>query len=181
MTIDGGGWTVFQRRVDNSVDFNRKWKDYKEGFGDLTGNFWLGLDKLHKLAAPGKRAMLRIDMKYLESGNQIYSIKYSVFVVESEANGYRLIVTGASGNGRDSLGSNNRQMFSTYDNDQDSHHATNCAGLYTGGWWYSNCGNSNLNGIYPSTSSKSAYYISWNGMSYGNGRITFSEMKLKTP
>ena len=125
--------------------------------------------------------MLRVDLKYIESGNHIYFIKYSVFAVESEANGYRLIVAGASGNDRDSLNYNNRHMFSTYDNDQDGNEATNCAGFYTGGWWYSNCGNSNLNGIYPSTSSKSFQYISWNGMSYRNGRITFSEMKLKTP
>jgi len=33
---------VFQRRQDNTTDFIRNWKDYKEGFGKLTGNFWLG-------------------------------------------------------------------------------------------------------------------------------------------
>ena len=35
-----GGWTVIQRsRVGNSVDFNKKWKDYEEGFGDLEDHF----------------------------------------------------------------------------------------------------------------------------------------------
>ncbi|XP_041361556.1 veficolin-1-like [Gigantopelta aegis] len=51
MTTDNGGWLTFVRRVKGGVDFNRPWKDYKHGFGDLAGDFWLGNDFLHMFTA----------------------------------------------------------------------------------------------------------------------------------
>jgi len=33
---------VFQRRVSNSVDFNRNWEEYRRGFGWLNDSYWLG-------------------------------------------------------------------------------------------------------------------------------------------
>ena len=36
------GWTVIQRRVDDSVDFYRGWTSYVNGFGELANNYWIG-------------------------------------------------------------------------------------------------------------------------------------------
>ena len=60
---DGGGWLVVQRRQDGSVDFNRGWVDYEEGFGSLTGEFWYGLRPLHCLTNQGQW-QLRIDFTF---------------------------------------------------------------------------------------------------------------------
>eukprot|EP00795_Rhopilema_esculentum_P001288 gene1288-15674_t len=90
-------WIVFQRRKDASVDFYRNWASYKNGFGDTSGNFWIGLDTLHRLAAPGRGAILRIDMKHRNSPTTQYYAKYSSFEVGDEASGYKLLSRGYSG------------------------------------------------------------------------------------
>ena len=87
MTTSGGGWTVFQRRLDGSVDFYRGWQDYKHGFGHLKGEFWLGLDKIHRITTAAQNE-LRIDMEDT-SGNKKYA-EYDLFAVTSEQQKYQL-------------------------------------------------------------------------------------------
>ena len=55
----------FQRRQDGSIDFYRGWEDYKNGFGDLNGNFWLGLDNIHRLTQSSQN-VLRVDLMYFD-------------------------------------------------------------------------------------------------------------------
>ena len=90
----GGGWTVFQKRMDGSVDFDRRWDDYKRGFGDLNGEFWLGLDKIHRLTVSGSYK-LRVDLESLH-GNTAFA-EYSSFAVTNERAKYQLSLGSYSG------------------------------------------------------------------------------------
>ena len=94
MHTDGGGWTVFQEREDDSVNFYRDWKEYKNGFGSLNGNFWLGLDKIHRLTKANKN-VLRVDL--MDFSSRTVHAKYSDFTVAPESNSYTLNVGGFSG------------------------------------------------------------------------------------
>ena len=87
MTTSGGGWTIFQRRIDGSIDFFRYWKDYKTGFGDPLGEFWLGLDKINRLTKIG-RNILRVDLQDT-TGITKYA-EYNFFSVASEKAKYKL-------------------------------------------------------------------------------------------
>ena len=63
---DGGGWTVFQRRQDGSVNFYHNWVDYEEGFVNLIGEFWVGVSKIHHLI-PDKANILQVDLGDFEN------------------------------------------------------------------------------------------------------------------
>ena len=94
-TTPGRGWTVFQRRVNGSVDFYKNWTDYKNGFGNLPGEFWLGLDKIHRLSATGQN-VLRVDLRSFENKRD-YAV-YKSFSVGDESEAYILNVGNYSGN-----------------------------------------------------------------------------------
>ena len=143
METDGGGWTVFQHRMDGSVDFYRNWTDYEQGFGNLSGEFWLGLDKIHCMTSTATE--LRVDLREFE-GNSTYA-QYTHFSVGDSASNYILSVSGYSGTAGDSLAYQNGQKFTTRDQDNDAA-GDNCAQRYKGAWWYNGCHNSNLNGLY---------------------------------
>ena len=173
------GWIVIQRRIDASVSFYRNWHAYKNGFGDISGNLWMGLDKIHHLAGPGRRAILRFDLKHRDNSTKLYYAKYTTFEVGSEAEKYKLLIGGYSGDAGDSMAYHNGMKFSTKDNDNDPASAAHCAIVWSGGWWYNTCHQANLNGLYPTTSTIGAGYMSWLKL-YGTfGNIILSQMKIK--
>ncbi|XP_033094507.1 ficolin-1 isoform X5 [Trachypithecus francoisi] len=145
MDTDGGGWTVFQRRMDGSVDFYRDWAAYKQGFGNQLGEFWLGNDNIHALTAQGS-SELRVDLVDFEGNRQF--AKYRSFKVAGEAEKYKLVLGGfVEGSAGNALGTHNSHFFSTKDQDNDVS-SSNCAVKFQGAWWYADCHASNLNGLY---------------------------------
>jgi len=91
----GGGWTVFQKRRDGSVDFFRAWDGYKRGFGNLNGEFWLGLDKIHRLTVSSSNK-LRVDLE--NTYGKTAFAEYSSFSVASERAKYQLSLGSYLGN-----------------------------------------------------------------------------------
>ncbi|XP_046861447.1 angiopoietin-related protein 7-like isoform X2 [Xenia sp. Carnegie-2017] len=175
MKTSGGGWNVFQRRQDGSVNFYRGWKDYKQGFGNLSSDFWLGLDKIYRLTS-SRRNKLRVDMGDW-SGHKAYA-EYDYFAVKNETHKYQLSLGSYSGSAGDSLSYHKGMAFTTKDSDNDKYHGLNCATDHKGAWWYKGCYNSNLNGRYYGR----AYY-SGSGVVWYHWKnfysLKFSEMKMK--
>ncbi|XP_037642160.1 angiopoietin-4 [Sebastes umbrosus] len=146
METSGGGWTVFQRRFNGSVDFQRSWREYKMGFGDVFGEHWLGNEVTYLLTSQGQYS-LRVELKDWE-GNPAHA-QYDRFTLTSERQQYRLYLRGYSGTaGRQSSLASHGTGFSTRDQDNDNCDHCRCALMLTGGWWFDACGFSNLNGIY---------------------------------
>ena len=156
MQVDGGGWTVIQRRRDGSVNFYRNWKDYVMGFGNLNGEHWLGLEKIHRLTKVA--SVLRVDMTGYTKGHRY--ARYNIFKVGSSTTSYTLTTGTYSGNAGNSLQYHNGMKFSTKDKDNDRNGGS-CGVSYRGGWWYNSCAHSNLNGIYAGSRRSSTQYCAW--------------------
>ena len=172
MDIDGGGWTVFQRRKDGSVDFYRGWNDYVKGFGNPDGEHWLGLEKIHRLTKAS--SVLRVDVTSYSKGSKY--AKYT-FKVGDAASKYTLQATGYSGNAGDSLGYHNGMKFSTKDNDNDRNGGS-CAVAHRGAWWFNSCAHSDLNGLYPGRRASSSHNCAWYHFDHWYS-LKFTEMKTR--
>ncbi|XP_056003707.1 ficolin-1-like [Ostrea edulis] len=166
MEIDGGGWTVISEVDGTGVStvsfFNVAWAEYKDGFGNLTSEFWLGNDKLHYLLSQGSYE-LRMDMS--DFSNQIRYVKYSSFSVGNETFKYVVSISGFSGNVGDCFTSEqaiNNMKFTTKYQDNDVR-AENCVVLFQSRWWHRKCLCANPNGLY--LAGKTAVYAK--GITYG--------------
>uniref|UniRef100_H2YQ78 Fibrinogen C-terminal domain-containing protein n=1 Tax=Ciona savignyi TaxID=51511 RepID=H2YQ78_CIOSA len=187
-TTDNGGWMVIQRRTDGSENFYRTWAEYQEKFGNLSNEFWLGLENLHALTRTGGYE-LRIELE--DCANIRKFAKFSSFSIGSVEEQYSLTVSGYSGNAgktmiisliRDSLRYHNGRPFTTKDVDNDSRSGVvenNCAVVHNGAWWYGYCYHSNLNGAYlncQTTTEQAASWGSFHGYQYS---LKFIEMKFR--
>jgi len=181
-----GGWTVFQRRKDGSENFARNWADYKNGFGKLDGEFWLGNSYLAQLTA-AKSYRLRVDLENW-AGKKTFA-EYSNFVVANETAKYTMTYLSGSfyaNTGTDAMGGvvkgrtsaasyrHNGQKFSTFDKDNDNTSTQNCAKAFHGGWWYNACQAFNPNGQYNNTHTGEG--VNWNDWTYS---YKATELKIR--
>ncbi|XP_072291063.1 uncharacterized protein [Eucyclogobius newberryi] len=188
MEEDGGGWTVLQRRQDGSVSFNRSWAEYRDGFGNLDGEFWLGNSLIHLLTRD--RGMeLRVELEDFE-GVREYA-QYKLFKVASERMRFRLTVDGYTGTAGDALLFNpkynhNNRAFTTPDRDNDRYPSGNCGAYYSSGWWFDACMAANLNGRYYKGGYKGVrdgiYWGTWHNISTEyyptNERLSFKTVRM---
>lgn len=137
ITEAGSGWTVIQRRLNGSVDFYRNWAEYRKGFGKLNGDFFIGLEKLHRLTTHEPHE-LYVSLQ-LFNGSTRFAL-YDNFVIGSEEEGYPMKLLGHyHGNASDAMRTHDKMKFSTYDKDNDEFTHINCAEYHHGAWWYDFC------------------------------------------
>uniref|UniRef100_A0A8C6TP11 Angiopoietin like 4 n=1 Tax=Neogobius melanostomus TaxID=47308 RepID=A0A8C6TP11_9GOBI len=137
----GGGWTVIQKRSDGSQSFDQTWDSYRKGFGSLNGEFWLGLDHIHALSSQG-RCVLQMELSDRSGESHVTSSEFRLDGEERQFSLHLSPETGSSGS--------SALPFSTADRDNDLSAGEHCAQIHSGGWWFGGCGDSNLNGDFPS-------------------------------
>ena len=144
------------------------------GFGDLHGEFWLGLEKIHRLTTS---QVLRIDLA--DFANVRRYAHYDSFTVGPLSSSYIAYLGNYSGTAGDSFWYHNGMKFTTKDKDNDNH-AKNCAVVFKGAWWYKQCHEANLNGLYlkgPHTSPSDG--VNWL-LFRNNYSLKLSEMKIRS-
>uniref|UniRef100_A0A182JPT1 Fibrinogen C-terminal domain-containing protein n=1 Tax=Anopheles christyi TaxID=43041 RepID=A0A182JPT1_9DIPT len=138
----GAGWIIFQQRYDGTIDFYRNWTDYRDGFGDLGGEFWLGLEKLHRILSSGQAYELLVELEDFQGVTAFEH--YNDFLIGNESENYALKHLGkATGTAGDSMVLHKGSNFSTYD-----HKTNDCPTFYHGAWWFLQCYDAHLNGKY---------------------------------
>lgn len=180
MELDGGGWIVLQRRLDGSVDFYQDWAHYQSGFGDLSGEFWLGNEQMVSLTSDDSYGSwdLRVDLTDFD-GSTAFA-KYGDFRLLGAKYTLSLGVYDSSSTAGDALNYHRNRPFSTKDNDNDSFGGGSCAQHRDGGWWFGYCLNSHLNGeFYLDGSFRHNDGIIWHQWHDSWNPVKTSSMKMR--
>ncbi|XP_061185137.1 ficolin-2-like [Saccostrea echinata] len=165
----GGGWTVFQKRIDGSVSFSRNWAEYRHGFGNASTEYWLGNDALNALTSNSSSLYVKLQHR----NGRHYFQYYSGFRITGAGDDYRLrlgpFTNGTAGHSTESI---NNQTFKTPDHSPP----IRCFRDYTeGGWWFKKCHSAYLNGVYGS----SKWLNPWSGAIRSGTDFASSQMMTR--
>uniref|UniRef100_A0A0K8R6S2 Putative ficolin/ixoderin n=1 Tax=Ixodes ricinus TaxID=34613 RepID=A0A0K8R6S2_IXORI len=159
MESDGGGWTVIQSRNEYEVydtNFEREFGEYERGFTTIPGGaFWIGLENLHALTSfPNNKQALRIELTRTK-GQTPTVLLYHKFEVGSKADNYKLTIGEYEGRkDYDALSYHNGAEFTVKKSTTIKPDGDRCSERLSGGWWFKECNEANLNGRkfnYPSS------------------------------
>ncbi|XP_030608067.1 tenascin-N isoform X2 [Archocentrus centrarchus] len=173
MDTDGGGWLVLQRRNTGKLDFMKRWKQYIAGFGNLTEEFWIGLDKIYELTNTPTQYELRFDLGL--GSERVYAV-YDNFKIAPVKQKFKLTIGKYSGTAGDAMTYHQGRPWTTIDSDNDLA-LTNCALTHRGAWWYKNCHLANLNGKWGDT--RHSVGVNWEPWKGHLTSLDFTEMKIR--
>ncbi|XP_072297560.1 tenascin-N isoform X1 [Eucyclogobius newberryi] len=173
MDTDGGGWLVLQRRTIGKLDFMKRWKQYIAGFGNMTDEFWLGLEKIYDLTNTPTQYEIRFDLGY--GSERVYAV-YDNFKIAPVKQKFKLTIGKYSGTAGDAMTYHQGRPWTTIDNDNDIA-LGNCALTHRGAWWYKNCHLANLNGRWGDTRHSTG--VNWEPWKGHLDSLTFTEMKIR--
>ncbi|KAH8392147.1 hypothetical protein KR215_001824, partial [Drosophila sulfurigaster] len=131
--LAGSGWIVIQQRVGGNENFTRDWATYRKGFGSFESDFFLGLEKIHRITSLQRFELyIHLVARY---GNT-YNVRYDDFKISDEDNGYALSLGKFNGTIRDDMRGSENIKFTTFDHDNDKRDYGNYAVQSESGWWY---------------------------------------------
>jgi len=150
-------------------DFNRTWEEYKQGFGGVRGEHWIGNRILHALTSLPLTQWEALILLKDWRGNQA-TASYKNFSVGSEADQFRLTASGfdhateLGDTAGDGLAFHDQSAFSTYDRDNDQYHGSHCGQQFGAGWWFRQCHVALLTGSASHrTGSHAVHWRKWRG------------------
>uniref|UniRef100_UPI0037E71199 tenascin-N n=1 Tax=Semicossyphus pulcher TaxID=241346 RepID=UPI0037E71199 len=173
MDTDGGGWLMLQRRTTGQLDFMKRWRQYIAGFGNMTGEFWIGLDKIYELTNTPTHYELRFDLGL--GSERAYAV-YDNFKIAPVRQKFKLTIGNYRGTAGDAMTYHQGRPWTTVDSDNDIA-LGNCALTHRGAWWYKNCHLANLNGKWGDE--RHSLGVNWEPWKGHLTSLDFTEMKIR--
>ncbi|XP_077472366.1 tenascin-N [Stigmatopora argus] len=173
MDTDGGGWLVLQRRTTGQLDFMKRWRQYMAGFGNMTDEFWIGLDKIYQMTNTPIQYEVRFDLGL--GSERAYAV-YDSFKIGSARQKFALSIGSYRGTAGDAMTYHQGRPWTTIDSDNDIA-LGNCALTHRGAWWYKNCHLANINGKWGDN--RHSLGVNWEPWKGHLVSLDFTEMKIR--